>query len=178
MLKVNDYVVYGSTGVCQITNIVKEEYSGNETEYYVLHPVFHNNMTIKTPVNNPNVYMRPIFTKDEVLSLIASLPDKETFSIDDGKQRTQRTVTFKAALKTGNNEDWVKVIKTIYLEKEAKSAINKKIPKTDEEIMNTAEKYLAEEFAIALNISPDEVVPYILEYISNLEKQTAKNTAP
>ena len=37
--------------------------------------------------------------------------------------------------------------------------------KTDEEIMNTAEKNLYEEFAIALNISPEEVVSYIHERI-------------
>lgn len=39
------------------------------------------------------------------------------------------------------------------------------IMKTDEEIMNTAEKNLYEEFAIALNISPEEVVSYIHERI-------------
>lgn len=41
----------------------------------------------------------------------------------------------------------------------------KKLTKTDEDIMNIAEKQLSEEFAVALDISPDEVLPYILEHI-------------
>ena len=42
----------------------------------------------------------------------------------------------------------------------------KKITKTDEEIFDTAEKKLNQEFALALNISPDQVASYILEHIA------------
>ncbi|HWR43229.1 CarD family transcriptional regulator [Sporomusa sp.] len=167
MFKVNDYVIYGSTGVCKITDIGRDKYSSDETEYYILHPVHNNNMTIKTPVNNPSVLMRPILTKDEVLSLITSMPEKETFLIDNNRERS---ITFKAALKTHQDEELIRIIKTLYLEKQAKSVVNKKLTKTDEDIMNTAEKQLYEEFAIALNISPDEVLPYILEHISYHEE--------
>jgi len=37
--------------------------------------------------------------------------------------------------------------------------------KTDEDIMKAAEKNLHEEFAMALNISPDEVLHYILDHV-------------
>ena len=163
MFKVNDYVVYGSTGVCQITDIKKDEnISTDEAKYYVLHPVYNNNMTIKTPVNNPNPLMRPIITKDDILSLITIMPDIEPILIDNEKHKCDN---FKVALRTGKNEEWVKIIKTLYLEKEAKSVVNKKLTKTSEGIMDNAEKQLNEEFAIALNISPDEVLSYILEHI-------------
>lgn len=163
MFKVNDYVVYGSTGVCQIQNIRKGEYNDNyETDYYVLHPVYSDNMTIMIPVNNPNIVMRAISTKDDALSLIAMIPGMDTVWIDDDKQRVN---IYKAALRTGKTEEWVKIIKTLYLEKEAKFSVGKKLKKTDEEILNTAEKNLNEELAIALNISLDEVVAYISEHI-------------
>lgn len=166
MFKVNDYVVYGLTGVCQIADIRKDNYNNsNEIEYYVLNPVYSNNMTtIMVPVNNPNIMMRAISTKDDVLSLIAKMPDIETTTwIDNDMQRTNN---YKVALRTGRTEEWVKIIKTLYLEKNARSVIGKKFSKTDEEMLNTAEKYLNEEFALALNISPNEVIPYILEHIS------------
>jgi CarD family transcriptional regulator len=166
MFKINDYVMYGLTGVCQITDIRRDEYFGNETEYYVLRPVYSNTMTIKTPVNNPKVLMRAVLTKDEVLSLIATMPEKEPFVITNDKDKN---TIFKTALKTGKNEERIKVIKTLYLEKEAKSMLNKKLAKVDDDMMKTAEGQLNEEFAIALNISPDEVVDYIHEYISHLE---------
>ena len=166
MFNVNDYVVYGSTGVCQITAIVNDSYPNrDETEYYVLRPVYNNmnNMIIKTPVNNPKILIRKVISKHQVPSLIATMPKEETIWIDDSRERTE---LFKTLLKTGKCEEWIKLIKTLYLEKEARSVMGKTLTNTDEVIMKTAEKYLCEEFAIALNISPDEVVPYILEHVS------------
>ena len=51
-------------------------------------------------------------------------------------------------------------------EKKPDRAVNKKLTTTDEGLLNTAEKHLNEEFAIALDISPDEVVSYIRKHIS------------
>ncbi len=163
MFKVSDYVVYGSTGVCQIVDISKEKnLSNDEIQYYVLQPVYNSKMVIKAPVDNQKVLMRQIITKDDVSSLIANMPEKQAIWINDDKQRTE---SFKAALRTGKSEEWIKIIKTIYLEKEEKLVVGKKLMKTDEDIMKSAEKQLYEEFAIALNISMDEVLPYIIEHI-------------
>ena len=99
----------------------------------------------------------------DVFSLIASMPEKGIIWIDDQRQRNEN---FKAALKTGECEELIKLIKTIYLEKREKSALGKKLTKTDAEIFKAAEKNLYEEFAVVLNIAPNEVIPYILEHIS------------
>lgn len=164
MFKVNDYVVYGSTGVCEIVDIRKDkDINGNEIDYYILQPVYGNNMTIKTPVNNDKVLMREIITKEDVSSLISAMPEKETVWINDYRQRNE---TYKTALKTGQCEELIKIIKTLYQEKKQKSALGKKLMKSDEDIFKAAEKQLNEEFATVLNISPDEVLPYILEHIS------------
>lgn len=163
MFKVNDYVVYNSTGVYKIIDIRKEkDSSNNDTEYYVLEPAYNNNIIIKTPVNNPKVLMRNIMTKEDVLSLIANMPETETIWTYDDRYRNQ---SFKAALRTGQSEEWVKIIKTLYLVKKGKLDVGKKLMKTDEDIMKAAEKNLHEEFAMALNISPDEVLPYILDHV-------------
>jgi len=163
MFKVNDYVIYSSIGVCKIVDIRKEkDINSNEIEHYILQPVYSNKMTIKTPVDNHKVAMRKVITKDEVEALIESMPEMETIWIDDYRQRIE---SFKAALKTGECREWIKLIKTIYLEKKEKSAVGKKLMKSDEDIMKAAEKLLYEEFAVVLNISPDEVVTYITEHV-------------
>lgn len=84
---------------------------------------------------------------------------------DDNRIRCE---AFKTTLKTGESEEWVKLIKTIYIEKKRRSHIGKKLLKTDEEIMKKAEKNLYEEFAAALNILPDEVVSYIFDHVSEV----------
>ncbi|MGE4273580.1 MAG: CarD family transcriptional regulator [Desulfitobacterium sp.] len=163
MFKINDYVVYGSSGSCEIVDIVREkDISDNDTEYYVLQPAYHNNITIKTPVNNPKVLMRPIMTREDVLSLIATMPELEPILASDDRHKNE---SYKAALKTGQSEEWVKVIKALYIEQQERLEAGKKLAKADDDIMKAAEKNLHEEFALALNISPDEVLPYILEHV-------------
>jgi CarD family transcriptional regulator len=163
MFKVNDYVMYKAVGACKIIDIIKDkDINNNEVEYYVLQPAFKNNLTAKVPVNNPNVNMRRVITKDDVLDLIKSIPETETVWIDNNKERSD---SFKTALKSGESEEWVKLIKTIYQERQEKSDLGKKLWKTDEDIMKAAEKNLYEEFAIALNISPEEVPEYIHKHI-------------
>lgn len=164
MFNVNDYVVYGLTGVCQITDIRKDEFTGNnETEYYVLTPADDSNITIMVPIDNKNIVMRSISTKDDVLSLIAAMPEMEAAWIEDDRQRN---ADFKAALKSGKSQEWARIVKTLHLEKEKRVAIGKKLTKTDEEILNTAERKLNQEIALALDISTDEVASYILEHVS------------
>ena len=164
MFNVNDYVVYSSVGVCRVADIKKEEdLNGKETEYYILEPVYGNRMTIKTPVDNQKVPIRSIISKEELLSLIASIPQQETVWIEDNRQRSNN---FKAALKTGECEELIKLIKTIYMKKQEKSFQGKRLTRVDEDIFKAAEKHLYEEFAFVLNISPDEVVQFIIAHIS------------
>jgi CarD family transcriptional regulator len=164
MYKVNDYIVYGATGVCRVENIVKEkDINGDEIDYYVLHSVCENGLTIMAPVSNPNVLIREIISKDEISALIATMPEQETVWITKYNERNNN---FKAALKSGKCEEWVKLIKTIYMAKQGKYGEGKNLAKSDKDIMESAEKKLFEEFAIVLNIPPTEVISYIRERVS------------
>lgn len=162
MFKVNAYIIYGSTGVCQITDITTEENGNGEIQYYVLKPVYQDNLIIKVPVNSQSVLMRPIITRDEVDSLIAEMPEIEAIWIEDMRERRNM---YQAALKSVNTNEMAKIIKTICVEKEARNSVGKKLPVADENMMNEAERKLYQEIATALNISPDEVLPYILAHI-------------
>lgn len=65
-------------------------------------------------------------------------------------------------LKSGKCED---LIKLIFNKRYAKST-SKKLNKADKEIIKEAERLLHEEFAIILNISPNEVNSYIESQIA------------
>jgi len=165
MFKVNDYVMYNSTGVYKIIDITREkDINNHEIEYYVLEPAYeNNNLTIKIPVQNQKVFMRKILSKEAVLKLIAAIPTKETNWIEDNRARIEN---FKTALRTGESEELVKLIKTLYLKRQERTDLGKKLWKVDEDIMKVAEKNLNEEFAIVLNIEPDEVASYIQGHIT------------
>lgn len=163
MFKVNDYIMYGLTGVCQVVDITKESFIDNlQKEYYVLKYIYDNDTIIKIPTDNEKIPMRKLLSKEDMATLINSMPNSETIWIDNDRQRNEE---FKSILKTGDTENLVKLIRSIYLDKEHKQSIGKKLYKVDDEIMQTAERLLNEEFATILNISPDEVATYISTHI-------------
>ncbi|WP_300382251.1 CarD family transcriptional regulator [Clostridium sp.] len=163
MFKINYYVVYGSTGVCEVKDIKSEKINNNEeVQYYILNPVYDRRMTIKTPVLNRKVSMRDIMTKEDVSILISKISDNEIISIENARERTE---TFKGIIRNGDSDDLIKVINTIKMDKEEKLTIGKKLNKTEEDIMVAAKKKLYEEFAIVLDIPIEEVSLYIKENI-------------
>lgn len=163
MFNVNDYIIYGTTGVCKITDIKKENFIGNvETEYYILHPVYSNKTTIMTPVNNQKILMRILSTKQEVTKLIEEIPSMKSAWIIDDRLRMQK---FKEALHTGKCEEWIKLIKEIHIKRKERTESGKKLRQSDEDIVKSAEKLLFEEFSVSLQIPIEEVKPYIMSHI-------------
>lgn len=161
MFKVNDYVMYGMTGVCKILDISNEKFINNENrKYYVLSPVYYDKTIIKVPVDNNKIQMRKIISKENVALLINDTPNMEALWIDDEKKRNQE---FKTMLKSGKCEDLIKLIKSINLNKESTKLLGKKIYQSDNDIMKEAERLLNEEFAVVLEILPSEVNSHIFK---------------
>lgn len=103
--------------------------------------------------------MRKIISKGYMTSLINDMNNMETLWIDDEKTRNKQ---FKTMLKSGKCEDLIKLI----FNKRYSKSISKKLNKADKEIIKEAERLLNEEFAVILNISPNEVNSYISSQIS------------
>lgn len=163
MFEVNDYIMYGMTGVCQVVDITKERIIDDlQKEYYVLKHIYANDTIIKIPTDNEKIPMRKILSKGEVTTLIDNITNSETIWIDDDRQRNE---AFKSILKTGDVDNLVKLVRSIYLNKEYKKSIGKKTYKVDQEIMDVAERLLNEELATVLKINPSEVASYISNHI-------------
>lgn len=159
MFKINDYIMYGTVGVCKVIDITKEAIGNSAAkEYYVLDPVYSKNTVIKIPVDNDKISMRNILSKDEIDYLINSIPNTETLWIDNDRERNDQ---FKSMLRSGDCDDLITIIRSIYLDKKKRKLDGKKVCKGDEEIMHTAEKMINEEFATILHIRPEEVKSYI-----------------
>lgn len=152
MFKVDDYIMYGRTGVCKVIDITNERFiNGEEKKYYVLSSIHNNNNTIiKIPLDNTKIPMRKIISKGDVTSLINDMSNMEALWIDDEKKRSNK---FKTMLKSGKCEDLIELI--------SNKRYFKKLNKADKEIIKEAERLVSEEFAIILNISPKEVNSYI-----------------
>lgn len=163
MFKVNDYIMYGVTGVCKVLDITQEKLMNNEKkDYYVLNPIYSKDTIIKTPVDNTRISMRKIMSRDDIDLLISDMQNKEVLWIDDEKERNEK---YKSMLKSGDSSELVTLMKSIYTNKKAKKTSGERSRKSDDELMKAAEKLLNEEFATVLDIDIKDVKSYILAHV-------------
>lgn len=165
MFNKNDYIIYGSMSVCKIVDIVEEDnpYIGRKS-YYVIQPVYSDkNTIIKIPTDSKKIFMRHLLSKDEVMSIIESIPNLEITKIENDKERS---VYYKSVIKNSLCEELTEIIKGISINEQEKLSIGKKLSKTEEDFKKAAEKLIDEEFATVLDIPVQDVQSFILNHIS------------
>lgn len=168
MFEKGGYIVYGTTGVCQVEEItgLKMKGASDEKLYYVLRPCFQKGNTIFTPVNNEKISMRSVMSRQEAEMLVEQIPEIEEIAESDDKERERH---YKEAIKSGNPGEWVRILKTSYLRSRKREAEGKRATTVDERYFHTAEDHLYAELAVALGIEKDDVRQYIAQKIKALE---------
>ncbi|MBC8571452.1 CarD family transcriptional regulator [Zongyangia hominis] len=163
MYHVNDTILYGSHGVCKITGITKKDFGRVSDEYYILEPVY-NNFTIYVPMHNDALAekMHRVLTAEEIQAMIRSMPEEDTCWVENENERKER---FKDILARGNRREVLQMIKALYLHQREQQDKGKRLHMADERFFHEAEKMLYDEFALVLNITPEQVLPFILEQI-------------
>ena len=80
MFETGEYVVYGRTGICQVTGVTTMRVDGSSGEklYYVLRPGGETDGKIFTPVEGGKQVLRGIITREEAERLIDEIPSIET----------------------------------------------------------------------------------------------------
>ncbi len=161
MYEINDLIMYGSTGVCKVSDITTPDFAAEKEDnlYYVLTPLYQNGV-IYAPVNNEKVFMRPVITEDEAKDLIDNIPRIHT-EIYKNSSMQQLTKYYQSVLDTHRCLDLLKLTKSIHEKKEAAMKQNRHLGQIDKKFMKRAEDLLFGEFAAALHISKDDVQSYI-----------------
>lgn len=127
MFNIDDYIMYGKTGVCKVVDITNEKFiNGDKRKYYILSPIYNNDTVIKIPLDNDKVPMRKVISKGDMTALINDIPNMEILWIDDEKKRIAQ---FETMLKSGQCEELIKLIKSIKFSKKYARSIGKKIRK-------------------------------------------------
>ena len=164
MFEIGEYIFYGNTGVCKVAEIKKMAPPDSKTDklYYALEPVYDRNRRVYTPVGNPNVIMRKILTEKEADALIDRVKEIAPLQIPNEKQREEK---YKEAIRTCSCEEWVRIIKTLYLRGQKRQAQGKKITSSDAKYKHLAEENLYGELSIALKIPKNEVEDFISQRV-------------
>lgn len=162
MFEKGGYIVYGTTGVCEIEDITSPNIEGVSSDrlYYVLNPCFKKGNRIFTPVDNEKVVIRAVMTEEEAASLVDEIPSIEELWEKDDKLRELR---YKEGIRSCNPRDWIQILKTSYLRQQQRKAMGKKATTVDERYFKAAEDHLYAELSIALGMPKEDVKDYIEE---------------
>ena len=173
MFHVGEFVVYGSQGVCKVTDVGCLNLPGapDDRLYYTLEPCHILGGKIFTPVDNQKAIIRPVISKDEAITLIDDMTDIETLWVPDERKRESY---YKDALRKCDCLELVKIIKTTYLRKQSRVAAGKKVTTGDEKYLHLAESNLYGELAVALDMEQEQVKQFIIDRIKDTQEADAE----
>lgn len=166
MYQVNDLIVYGNHGVCRITGIGTPAIpiADKNRQYYTLRPAYQREEVIYAPVENNKTVMRPILTRQEADRLIDEIPKLNTVWIVNEREREAQ---YKAAIRTCDCKELVRIIKTLYQRKRERIQSGKKVTVVDDRYFHQAEEQLYGELAIVLDMPKEAVSDYIAGHAKN-----------
>ena len=160
MYKVSDVVIYGTEGICTVTDITEMKFGDEVSEYYILAPVGKEANTVYVPKSNEKVLkrMRHILTESDAKELISSLPMEPMEWIANDRDRQ---TAYKNILLCGNPKEMFTLISTLYHRQAEQLNIGKKLHASDERILKEAEKMIFGEISYVLGIKVQEVAAMV-----------------
>lgn len=162
--EIGDLIIYGETGVCRVDAIEDKPFLGEITKCYKLQPIYQS-CVITTPIDNNNVYMRPIISKEEAEAIIASVSQVKPMELPVSAPRTAAE-NYDKIIKTHDCQQLLTFAVSVYHKRKNLLEQKKKLPAIDERYMKKAEDLLFGELAAALNIEKAEMHSRIQEEVT------------
>lgn len=161
-------ILYGTDGVCTISQVVMRKFRSSSKDYYVLKPLYNETATIYIPVGNEacESKMRPVLSKSEILAVIDSLPGRDAMWIEDENDRKE---LYRDAISGGDRVQLIGIIKALYTRRRELEEAGKHLHAADERFFKEAERLLYDEFAAVLGLDKADVLPFILEKLEATE---------
>ena len=158
--KQGEYVIYKSSGICEITEIRREFFDeSGAKDYYKLRSVFDRRMQVFVPcVSELAKKMRHVLKREELDEVIEKSKTENVEWITDPKLRAS---TYTDILINADNSKTLALFNVLMAKKKELEEKNKQFGASDMRLLTRAEKTVLEEFAFVLGITRDEVVPYL-----------------
>lgn len=169
MYQSGDLVVYGSTGVCRVVDVVNPYSHGPERNkpFYQLDPIYQEG-TIYTPVNGGKVLMRPVMSTKDAQNLIDLIP---SVNVEPFRERTLQLLAqrYQSALQSGDCLNLLKLTMSVRAKRAQAESRNRRLGAVDEKYGRQAERLLFGELAVALDIPMEQVKSYIATRVDNCQ---------
>ena len=161
MFNIGDVVLYGSNGVCKISEITTKKVSGLKIEYYVLNPLCSKGTTLFVPTSNEKLVskMRHTLSSEEINRVIDEIAE-EPMWIDDKNVRFEFC---KEVISSGDFTKLVELVRLLRFHERSQQQKGKHLHISDERFLKEAEKMVCDEISLVLNVERNAVLPMILK---------------
>lgn len=162
MFKVGDLIIYSIHGICRVDDICEKIFQDVRKDYYILHPIEDNKLTISAPVDSDKINMLEIITEKEAEEVLESFkqPGIQWIDVD-----TIRNREYSEIVKRGNRREIVQIFNTLLKVKNKVEDNGRKFYGNDKELFNNIQKILFGELAIALDSSLEEIDKRVMNII-------------
>lgn len=168
MFEQNDILVYGNNGVCRVSDIRKERFSGSSPKmYYILSPVFGSQSTLYVPTENLKLSskLRPVMLKETLEEMMNTAKITEVSWVNDDRKREEQ---FHSIVSNGLSCELLLVMKAIIIRRNELKKKIKKLHASDERVLAICEKIVGEEYAYAFGVDVDDALSHIEEKLSGV----------
>lgn len=162
MYGINDYVMCGESGVCQIIEIGTPPIGGIDKgrQYYFLKPIKGKTNVIYSPVDMKKNSLRYVIEKKDAKKLLEEIDELEITWEDKDNLRKEK---YKQILSKYDCHDWLGMIKTVYNKKKELMKKGKKLHSIDMIYLSKLESLLYGELAFAMEMTKEEVTQLVIE---------------
>ncbi len=157
MFKTGDYVSYGTSGICQIVDMIwmdLESAKDKKKQYYVLKPIYSESGKIYTPVDNDRVMIRSLISYDMAEELLNDIMD--IMPIPEASPR-EMDEEYKKRMRSCDCRQWMSIIKTVYNKKNIRAKNGKKLTNSDERYLKDVSGKLYEELSFVMNKTTEQI---------------------
>lgn len=167
MFQPDEYVFYGSGGICRITDIQTAPLDNMPADrlYYVMQSIHDQNGVIYVPVDSDCVFLRRLLNREEAEALLDKIPAVGTIEESNAKLLRSK---YTEAMRTHEPLEWVRVIKTVYRRTGEKAGRAQRLSETERSFAESAKRYLYSELALALGLKDTDMESYITEHIRRM----------
>ncbi len=166
MLKLNEKVMYGTTGVCVVDSVEDKRIGKEIKKYYVLKPVSQTSSTVYIPLDSEKLLskVRCILSVEEIKSILSSLSDEPDIWTDNDNERREK---FSEIISSGDRKACLILVRTLHNRQNFLSGTGKRLHIADERALKEAERLIHDEFSVSLSIKPEEVKAFIQSQLNS-----------
>ncbi len=164
MYQAGEWVVYGVHGVCRVAGIEKQLVGRKRTPYLVLEPLAQSESRFYLPVESETAMgkLQSVLTREALTDLLTSQEIRRSEWI---QEENQRKLYYRELIHSGNRTDLLKMVCALYCYRAQLQETGKKFHQCDENFLRDAEKLLASEIALVMELTPDEARDYLREQL-------------